>query len=89
MNSKERVMEEWRQDIAMIPEYQEPPVAGAARGSADGRRVESAHRLAMLALQSARYAEDSEFAEAVDNVIAWSAPWNRLNDKLRHGGENQ
>lgn len=35
MNSKDRVMEEWRQDIAMIPEYQEPPVAGAAHGSED------------------------------------------------------
>lgn len=38
MNNKERVMEEFRQDVAMIPEYQEPPVAGAAPCSADPTR---------------------------------------------------
>jgi hypothetical protein len=38
------------------------------------RRVESAHRLAMLALQSKRYSDDHEYRDAVDAVLSWSLP---------------
>ena len=43
-------------------------------GSARDRRVESAHRLAMLALQSKRYSDDHEYRDAVDAVLSWSLP---------------
>lgn len=36
--------------------------------------VESAHRLAMLALQSERYSNDYEYRDAVDAVLSWSLP---------------
>jgi hypothetical protein len=58
-------------------------------GSARDRRVESAHRLAMLALQSDRYSADSEYRNAVDAVLSWSLPaWTAQcqapNDELCH-----
>lgn len=38
------------------------------------RNVPTAHRLAMLALQSDRYAQDAEYRDAVDDVLAFSFP---------------
>jgi len=34
--------------------------------------IDTAHRLAMLALQSNRYTDDPEYRDAVDDVLGWS-----------------
>jgi hypothetical protein len=47
-------------------------MAEAALEQRTRMQAESAHWLAMLALQSARYRTDDEYRYATDNVLAWT-----------------
>jgi hypothetical protein len=61
-------------DTPVHPKVKGQSELSATAGSALEKSVESAHWLAMLALQSERYSADHEYRNAVDAVLSWSLP---------------
>lgn len=57
------------------------PVCYPATALFEAKR-KAAHRLAMLALQSDRYAQDAEYREATDDVLAFSFPESNASKKI-------
>ena len=75
INHGKRIMEEISKP-ATKAEPNAGPELGAVPWYANGECAESARVLAMMALQSERYASDPGYRNATDAVLAWAARGN-------------